>query len=319
MENNIILICSNEFEGTTDIVCDWLFHLNKKFIRFSHNDKIRIESIKMFENDIDIHFSLKGVFYWLSEIKSFWYRRSKLGFEQIEFVDSLTSLDIAVNDYILPNEFESIKNFFICRLNEKVKLNKEKDNNIIKLEVLFIANSLGLKIPNLIVTRNKSELDIFNNKKIITKAIGDIIFETKDKGYGMMTTEITKKDILEDVFFPTLFQELINKKLDLRIFYFNETFYSTAIFSQNNEKTSVDFRNYDREKPNRVVPFKLPMEIENKLKLLMSKLDLKSGSIDLAYTYDGEYVFFEVNPVGQFEQVSIPGNFNLFKKIALHL
>ncbi len=89
-----------------------------------------------------------------------------------------------------------------------------------------------------------------------------------------------------------------------------------GIFSQNNSKTKEDFRNYDQNLPNRNVPIKLPLDIEGKLKKLMKKLNLNSGSIDLIYTIDNKYVFLEVNPVGQFGMVSFPCNYNLEKKIA---
>jgi hypothetical protein len=43
---------------------------------------------------------------------------------------------------------------------------------------------------------------------------------------------------------------------------------------------------------------------------------LTSGSLDVVLTTQYEYVFLEVNPIGQFEQVSVPCNYNLFKTIA---
>jgi D-alanine-D-alanine ligase-like ATP-grasp enzyme len=48
----------------------------------------------------------------------------------------------------------------------------------------------------------------------------------------------------------------------------------------------------------------------------MSSIGLRSGSIDMILTPSGEYVFLEVNPVGQFKQVSYPCNFKLEKRIA---
>lgn len=318
MKNNYILICTNESEPTTDVVCDWLNYLQKPFIRISYEVKIAITNIIITNNNIDIEFVINEQKYLLSEIKSYWYRRSKLGFESIEFINEISDFEKGLN-LVLPNEFEQIKKYFKIRLNEKAVLNKEEDNFIVKLDVLYKAKEIGLKIPDTIVTKQKSDLDYFKDAEMITKAIGDIIFETKDKGYGMMTNKIEKEEIESDIFFPTLFQSLVDKKLDIRSFFFNGTFYTTSIFSQNSDQTKVDFRNYNREIPNRIVPYKLPDEIEAKLILLMDKLDLKSGSIDLAYTHSGEYVFFEVNPVGQFEQVSMPGNFNLFKNIALCL
>lgn len=96
-------------------------------------------------------------------------------------------------------------------------------------------------------------------------------------------------------------------------------FYSMAIFSQNDNQTSVDFRNYNYNKPNRKVPFQLPMEIEKKLDILMKKLDFNSGSIDMIVTVENEYVFLEVNPLGQFSMTSFPCNYNVEKIIAEYL
>jgi ATP-GRASP peptide maturase of grasp-with-spasm system len=315
MKKDYILICSDETEGTTDIVCDWLNYFNKSFIRISYFDKIKILSTKLINGEVDIKFQIKNQVLFLSQIKSYWYRRSKLGFEEIEFIEEKSEFDLMMN-IILPKEYENIKQFFKKRLNEKAKLNKEEDNNLVKIDVLFWAQKLGLNTPNTLITNNKFDLKFFEGSKIISKAIGDIIFETSDKGYGMMTSKIEIDKIENDVFFPTLFQNLIEKKFEIRSFYLEGKFYSSAIFSQNSNKTKIDFRHYDREKPNRVVTYKLPEDIEDKLKKLMDKLDLKSGSIDLAYTNEGEYVFFEVNPVGQFEQVSMPCNYYLLKKVA---
>ena len=108
----------------------------------------------------------------------------------------------------------------------------------------------------------------------------------------------------------------MEKAFELRIFYLRGKFYSTAIFSQNDEQTKVDFRNYNDDKPNRVIPFNIPKKLKIKLNKLMRKLKLDSGSIDIIVTNKGEYVFLEVNPVGQFTQVSSPCNYYLEKEIA---
>ena len=92
-----------------------------------------------------------------------------------------------------------------------------------------------------------------------------------------------------------------------------------AIFSQNNNKTKVDFRRYDTEFPNRLVRYSLPKNIQNKLILLMSHLKLATGSIDMIVTEDNDFIFLEVNPFGQFGMVSKPNNFNLEKRIAKYL
>jgi len=92
-----------------------------------------------------------------------------------------------------------------------------------------------------------------------------------------------------------------------------------AIFSQNDEQTKTDFRVYNYDKPNRCVPFKLPVEIENKLNKLMKILDFESGSIDIIYGTDNNFYFLEINPIGQIGMVSYPCNYMLEKEIAREL
>lgn len=92
-----------------------------------------------------------------------------------------------------------------------------------------------------------------------------------------------------------------------------------AIFSQLDEKTKYDYRNYNEEKPNRNVPIRLPEHISKKIVNFINNSNLDTGSIDLIYTHEKEFVFLEVNPVGQFGWVSKNCNYYLEKKIALHL
>ena len=96
-------------------------------------------------------------------------------------------------------------------------------------------------------------------------------------------------------------------------------FFPMAIFSQKDKKTQLDYRNYNQEKPNRNIPYILPNKIQDKLQLLMDKLGLDSGSIDMIVTPEGEYVFLEVNPTGQFGWVSVNCNYYLEEKIANYL
>ena len=89
-----------------------------------------------------------------------------------------------------------------------------------------------------------------------------------------------------------------------------------AIFSQEDKQTVIDFRNYNDQIPNRYVPYKLPHNIEDKIDKFMHKMNLDTGSIDMIVTPDLKYIFLEVNPVGQYDMVSVPCNYYLHKKIA---
>jgi len=49
-----------------------------------------------------------------------------------------------------------------------------------------------------------------------------------------------------------------------------------------------------------VFPYELPDEVGEKLRRLMTDLDLRFGGIDLRVTPQGEHVFLEVNPAGEY-------------------
>ncbi len=89
-----------------------------------------------------------------------------------------------------------------------------------------------------------------------------------------------------------------------------------CIFSQQNEATKIDFRNYDQIKPNRMIPYRLPENIKTTIHDFMDAIGMQCGSIDMILTPNNEYVFLEVNPVGQFQWVEKCCNFDLSKAIA---
>src|SRR6202007_234 len=92
-------------------------------------------------------------------------------------------------------------------------------------------------------------------------------------------------DALPERFAPSLFQELIDKEYEVRVFYLagdaadTATHYAMAIFSQSDPQTQTDFRRYNRDRPNRTVPYRLAPETALRLRRLMDDLGLETGSI----------------------------------------
>ena len=323
----MILIISSNNDIVTNDVIDWLVNFKAPFCRVNNTTKIIINNIIISENEIDftleicsLNSEVKLLRY--RDIKSIWYRRGKINiWKELFSFDKISSEKNKEINFYLKREqiqIEQLIDFMLCK---KLHINSFKDEQRTnKLLNLIIAKECGLCIPQTYISSKKNIVTkIFKEDPplFITKALkfGNIEFENASIGAGTVEATFNSQDV-SDTFFPSLFQEKINKKWEIRTFFLHEKFYSTAIFSQNNEKTAIDFRNYDCENPNRVVPFQLPIIIEKKLSILMTKLDLNSGSIDLVYTIDKKFVFLEVNPVGQFSQVSLPANYHLEKKIA---
>jgi ATP-GRASP peptide maturase of grasp-with-spasm system len=315
----MLLIISSEDDSCTNLVIDWLLRYQIEFIRINSEDKIEVLSIDL-QNFEKSEIILRNKRMKISDFTAIWYRRSHLSLkkdENVKFSECIISKSI---NFQLDCEKKILEEFFLTEL-KKRSLNSQIDNDLNKLSVLKLCEKLKIKTPNTILTTQKKSLLAFKEKhgKVITKNFTPGMFIKNNEfrlGSGTILVTDEMIDELPNTFYPMLFQSLVDKAFELRVFYINGECYSSAIFSQNDERTRIDFRNYNFEKPNRTPPFLLPNDISVKLTLLMEKLDINSGSIDLIITTDGDVVFLEINPVGQFFQVSYPCSYYLEKKVA---
>lgn len=307
----MILIISDAKDNSTTKVLEWLNFLNKSVIRINSEDDLEIKFISQ-----KIFFKINNISFELSEIESIWYRRG--------FLPLLTNKLFGVSqlDELIDDESNKLIQFIYYKLRNIKSLNSFLNSDVNKLIVNDIAKKLKILVPNDFIYSNIEDFIKHekNTHEYITKVIsGNCIQDFKNFTIYNFTKKVEFDKLKSKSFFPSLIQNYIEKKYELRIFYFNREFYNMAIFSQNDSSTNIDFRNYNNEKPNRCVPYKLPQNIEKKLDKLMRKLQLNSGSIDMIVTPEGKYVFLEVNPIGQFGMVSYPCNYNLELKIAMYL
>jgi ATP-GRASP peptide maturase of grasp-with-spasm system len=327
----MVIIFSQKFEPSTAHVMDWLAYLNKPVIRINNDDEAASDIDIHISNDyVNCKFVYKKQLVDISSIDSYWYRRGGLTVKSVDYnkLSRLFSPEFVmpVSSALRDELFHFTEFIYLLLRYKKPKIGDPFKCSPNKLIVLHKAALAGLCIPKTLLTNSKKSLALFFSSflSIVTKPIsGGVFIRDRNKtGHYFAYTEIISEDYLESFasdFFPSKFQEYIDKVLELRIFFLGDVFYSMAIFSQSDEKTKVDFRKYNREKPNRTVPYKLPLEIEEKLRTLMFELELESGSIDMIVTKDDEYVFLEVNPVGQFGMVSEPCNYYLEMEIAKYL
>jgi ATP-GRASP peptide maturase of grasp-with-spasm system len=321
----MILIFSNELEGTTSEVLSWLLCFNKKFLLITDKQKLTVKAIRLSNCDSnEMILRVDEQEFSINDVDFFWFRR---GFPKIYWEDSS---DLFENERssemispFLNREKSVLTHFLYLILDKKPNINTALLTNLNKLNILTRAKYHGFQVPETIVTSNREDLQKFyseNNGKIITKVLSDGLSVEIDKGLYLKTyTEALTKEILENCserFFPSLFQEEIIKKFEIRTFYLKGEFYSMAIFSQQNSITKIDFRRFENEVVPRTVPFSLPHEYELKLHNFLKEIGLNCCSIDLAYSTNNEFVFFEINPVGQFGMVSYPCNYYLEKRVA---
>ncbi|MEK6783557.1 MAG: grasp-with-spasm system ATP-grasp peptide maturase [Bacteroidota bacterium] len=327
----ILIISQNEVEESTNHVIDWLDFLQAKYVRvngadFEVNSDISLE-LDGFKNLFEVNNDQFNLSNNNNNINVIWYRRwsNKDFFKSAYLPESSDQLEHQMANH-LHREFLSVSMAWFSMFEDKIWLNQPSSltRSRNKIEILRKAKNVGLKIPNTLITNKKKILINFlkRNGRIITKCSSDIAaFNYKNLGYTHYTVEIEENEIddMPNKFFPSLFQNFIDKQYEIRTFYLSGDFYSMAIFSQENIGTKLDFRRYALENPNKEVPYNLPIGIKDKLHKLMLSIDLNCGSIDLIRCKNGDYFFLEVNPLGQFGMVSIPCNYFIEESLAKFL
>ncbi|OJV54137.1 MAG: hypothetical protein BGO31_12325 [Bacteroidetes bacterium 43-16] len=210
-------------------------------------------------------------------------------------------------------------------------INAAKDNDTNKLINLRRAIAKGLEVPDTLVSNELAAIHSFlrDQQDYIIKdvALDPIHIERAGALFliGLMPLKLSGKAIKERLQNNTstygflFIQQYIEKRVELRIFYLKGICYSMAIFSQDNPKTQTDYRNYDKENPNRCVPFKLPGNVEQQLHAFMNSIAINCGSIDMIYTPDQRFVFLELNPIGQFQWLARNCNYDIERAIAQFL
>src|SRR5690606_19692930 len=232
------------------------------------------------------------------EIDSVWYNGG--------VVDNHNNCNSIELNVFLNQNLELITDSLLCQKDKKSigTIFNNKESN--KPYSLLVAHKHGLIVPKTLITKSKKELSGFiestKSKKIISKRIsesGD--FVESGKLYDIASTVLiddTALDKIPDFFELSFFQEKIEREYEIRAIYFNNEFYSSAIF-ENDEIVDYRVNLHSPEKYPRIIPYKLPNDIEIKLRNVMEELNLSCGSIDLIYSKDYQFYFLEVNTVGK--------------------
>lgn len=319
------LVFSTAYDPSTDQVLDWMASMGGQFLRLNTNSQY-IE-----KEDALISAPAPGV----EKFRSIWFRKI-CGLARQDWIpgDSLREDRKAFRENIdffnqyIERERKTFYDYFYRSFQSERILSPYESIQLNKLDVLRLAAATGMDTPKTLVTRKKDVLERFRAEipqGVINKSIAEHLFfegpPPEKNMYSNYTEEITDEIIREmpDTFDFSLFQEKLDKAFEARVFYLDGASYSMAVFSQDNARTSLDFRRYDKKNPNRLANFRLDERQAALVHSLMQQLGLNTGSLDLVRTRDGRMVFLEVNPAGQFGMVSQPCNYHLEKRIASFL
>ena len=290
----MILIVTHKGDFTADFVID---KLNKKQFKYF---RLNCEEINLTNYEYSLFDEQKLCLGSPDQYRSVWFRRTMLP----GLTDGLSQ---AERNFIHQSYRSLLDNSFSL-INAKWLSHPERiDKAENKLFQLKIAKEIGFEVPRTLVTNNKESLTNFFNlcgSNVIIKPIYAGRIESESEMQLLFANKL-KKEHLEKIsqfdLTPCIFQEFIEKEIDIRVTVVGNKVFSASVDSQSDIETSVDWR----RKKNKFEQYTLPASIEAKCLELTQRLGLSFGAIDLVKSNKGSYYFLEINPNGQWAWIEI--------------
>jgi len=170
---------------------------------------------------------------------------------------------------------------------------------------LHVAKQVGMRVPRTLLTNDPGEVAALVDgakRPIVYKAFsGGVIQYPGGFPTGLLTTVIGDEltEHLDRVGHTMcMFQEYVDKAYEVRLTVIGNMFFPVVIRSQDGEATKVDWRAENKMPYGDYQP--LPDAVVKQVQALLTELDLVYAALDFIVTPDGEHVFLEANPGGQF-------------------
>jgi glutathione synthase/RimK-type ligase-like ATP-grasp enzyme len=172
-----------------------------------------------------------------------------------------------------------------------------------KIEQLKTAVQLGMDVPDTLVSGEPAEVRAFaaaHRSAVICKPLrwGRVPTDGGEKLFFTSKIDADNLSVLEPLGpEPYCFQELVQKRHDIRVTVIGEQVFAVRIESQVDHEAAIDWRRKGESLAH--VPQELPDRIQRQCIELVRHYGLQFAAIDFAERPDGRWTFFEVNPNGQ--------------------
>lgn len=295
----MILIVTNKEDYTADFVVLDMQRRGIPYIRFNTEDFPQTIGVTARFGDYGMegHFDTPKGKVTFDKVRSVWFRRPVLPVVSPE-IEHPTSRQFCVLESLACLEalWRNLDCFWVSNP-DSIRAAESK------LLQLTVASRLGFSVPRTLVTSDPSEADGFfeSTHKIVYKPLGQARLKYDDHTSLIFTSVVTDKHAnqFDGVkYAPCLFQEYVPKEVEIRVTAFGARVFAAEIHSQADERAVDDWRRSEAL----ALPYchhVLPSHVEKKCVRLLRRLDLAFGAIDMILTPEGDYVFLEINPNGQ--------------------
>ena len=175
----------------------------------------------------------------------------------------------------------------------------DRQTSAVKPLQLRLAEKLDLRIPDTLITNDPSAAAAFierHRERVVHKTLAP----PRHRFLPTKAWSESDRDVLDNlVLAPTIFQETVTDCRELRITVIGDRVFAAEFHPP---VGLIDGR-LDLKTPYH--PHTLPHDLSRRLVALVRQLGLVFSTIDMKLTDEGEYVFLELNPMGQYLYIEI--------------
>jgi MvdD-like protein with pre-ATP grasp domain len=170
---------------------------------------------------------------------------------------------------------------------------------------LAVARSLGIEVPRTLVTNDPDAVRRFAARcpnGVVTKMLLPATF-LPGADRTVYTNAVSAADLgdLDGLrLCPMIFQERIDKELELRVTVVGRRVFPAAFDPRGAGEAGLDWRRAQDGILDTMRPVALPDAVAERLCGMLDHYGLGYGSFDLAKTPDRRWLLFELNPAGEF-------------------
>ncbi|MEV0282424.1 ATP-grasp ribosomal peptide maturase [Streptomyces sp. NPDC050610] len=180
---------------------------------------------------------------------------------------------------------------------------------------LAVAARVGLDVPRSVITSDPDHArEFIGADQVVYKGLGGGVLGPGGKRQ-FLPVALVSADEVDDGLAGTahLLQERVPKAFEVRLTVIGSRMFPVAIHA-GSEAARLDWRSDYRSLA--YGPVDMPPEVVKGVRRLMDELGLYFGALDFAVTPDGRWVFFEVNPNGQWHWIAVKAGIPLVQAMA---
>jgi glutathione synthase/RimK-type ligase-like ATP-grasp enzyme len=295
----MILILTDKNDAHANYVIEKIKNQNLPHVRLNLDVESLKNTIVKYQNGVwDIAQNNKKIN--LSSIKCIWNRRTFVELLLDEEYNQTVDFKLWKNEWnkTLLGIYSSLRH--IKWLNPWRK-SYEAENKYLQME-LALKNKLD--IPQTIVTNSKAAVLSFAeaHTNVALKLMHQDFYKQENVYKGLYVNKLKIEDFKkfsETKENPIVLQEYIDKDFEVRYTVVGQRHFVCKIESQKSKQTKIDWRRYDiPNTPHSIIT--PPKKIKFRVNALMKDLGIEYGALDFIVNKSNNWVFLEVNSMGQF-------------------